>query len=377
MISDESLKRKADQLSPPVNEVQKRYLWDQESILRQNKFHLLSHLDRQVSGENPTNSQTTPTVTSTVKIPPIFLHDAQNYQEVITDIKKIVKESFTTTYKVNNLRINLTNAEDYRNLTKYYNEHKLKFYTYQNPESRPLSVVIKNVPLSLTNEDIEEELKLKKLPVQKITRLLNKEKHPLPIVVVDLTPEEDAKEILNLNRLAYAVVTVEQRRKTQNIPQCYRCQRYGHTKNYCQLEYRCVKCLGNHFYKDCPKNPNTPPTCVNCGEHHSANFRGCKSYIELKQAQSRNHRINVQPSTANSSSTRKLFNYAPVDPTKTYANATSQLPNQTPSTSPTASSETSLLNKILNFILNLITPHLQQIKTFLLNHIIPNLFNGS
>lgn len=49
---------------------------------------------------------------------------------------------------------------------------------------------------------------------------------------------------------------------SSQIPQCRRCQGFGHTKNYCSMDFRCVTCLGSHYYKDCPKNKDTSPTCV-------------------------------------------------------------------------------------------------------------------
>ena len=38
------------------------------------------------------------------------------------------------------------------------------------------------------------------------------------------------------------------------IPQCVRCQRYGHSKNVCRKNPRCVKCKKtNHCTQDSPR----------------------------------------------------------------------------------------------------------------------------
>lgn len=56
------------------------------------------------------------------KIPPIFLQLPLNYNEVLNDIKKTAKNEFTTLNTSKSLKINLTTEDDYRALTKLYNE---------------------------------------------------------------------------------------------------------------------------------------------------------------------------------------------------------------------------------------------------------------
>lgn len=103
-------------------------------------------------------------------------------------------------------------------------------------------VILRNVPISLSDEEIKTELISKSLLIQKITRLLNKDKIPMPLVVVELTNNDEATEIFNLTNLLYSIISVEPRKKSRDTPQCTNCQRYGHTKNYGKLEPRCVKC---------------------------------------------------------------------------------------------------------------------------------------
>ena len=55
--------------------------------------------------------------------------------------------------------------------------------------------------------------------------------------------------------------------------QCYNCQRLGHTANYCKAKKRCLKCSGNHTYKDCKIDTQK---CANCGNNHMANSRICQ-----------------------------------------------------------------------------------------------------
>lgn len=148
-----------------------------------------------------------------------------------------------------------------------------------------MPVVIRNIPISVTEKEIENELKVK-YNIKKVTRLLNKDKKPIPICAVEIIKDGKELDIFKLERLVYSVVEVQPRRKSSNISQCTRCQRYGHTKNYCKLE-------------------------------HTANYRGCSYYVKIKklrmQTQAQN---NITNNVSNRINTNKYI------PGKSYANAT-------------------------------------------------------
>lgn len=366
----QQLKRKSDVLSPPINETQKRYVWTPNNLLTKNRFYPLSTQDSD-NQETSANTQNTK-----LKIPPIFLHSAENYQEVIRDINGITKAEFTTKYSSNQLRINLTSADDYRELTRYYDTNKIEYHTFQNPSNRPLSVVIKGIPLSVSEDEIKDELTEKDFTIISVTRLLNRNKFPLPICAIDLPATESSADIYKVTTILQSIVTVEPRRKSATIPQCHRCQRVGHTKNYCALKPRCVKCTGEHMTSACTKKQGVPPTCVNCGENHPANYRGCKYHKEQRD----------QRPQAGRPPTRPIFNRVNYNPTdqRTYAQATTNLNNRSmPNTttnnlqqSQPMTSSSSIVNDILQALKELITPIMSQIKTFIINTLIPNLLNG-
>lgn len=370
-----SQKRTSDHLSPPINEVQKKYQWNPECLLSKNKYYLPDHLEPSGSSESQQRAEK---AVKTVKIPAIFLHGPVNHKEVIADIKNLTKAEFSTSLSATSLKISLTAEDDYRALVKHYAANKVEFHSFQNPSEKPHSVVIKNVPPSLTEEDLQKELAIYNLPILKITRLLNKDKTPMPVCAVDLTANEKANEIYKVNKICYSIVSVEPRRKSRNIPQCHRCQRFGHTKNYCALEPRCVKCQGKHLYTECDKKKNDPPVCTNCGEGHPANYRGCKYYMQSSNVRN----IPRQNNTQNIAANTNLQTKAGPSQRKTYANVTnnnnSSSPNQQSNTAQnTPSSQTpSVINTILTFLLNFIQPYIEEIKKFLITNLLPNLFNG-
>jgi hypothetical protein len=67
----------------------------------------------------------------------------------------------------------------------------------------------------------------------------------------------------------------------KNIPQCARCQQYGHTRSYCNKPFACVKCGGPHNSKDCSKRKDTPAKCALCGGNHPANYKDCEHYNNI------------------------------------------------------------------------------------------------
>lgn len=161
----------------------------------------------------------------------------------------------------------------------------------------------------------------------------------------------------------HSIVTVETRKKSTNMPQCHRCQRFGHTKNYCTLPPRCVKCAGNHSHTECNKLNKEKPKCVNCGGEHAASYRGCSHHIELQQKRMIN---------------KPHLNNPIVNPAQTYANRVRNVlnTNSIPSNLTTLPSEQSQSASLIKTLLELITPYLPLIKEFIINSILPLLFNG-
>lgn len=196
---DTSQKRRAD---AELQNQSKKY---QCNFLTPNRFAPLSNIDDQ-----PTTSQDNQIEP---KIPPIFLYEVNDYQEIIKDIKTIAKNNFTTRQNgPNTIKINTTTINDFRSLTMFYDSQKVKFFTFKPPDNKLFSVVIKNVPLSLTENEIKTELE-QTYNIYKVVRLQNKFKDPIPVCAVDLKKDEKSSRILNLNNLFHAIVTVEPRRK--------------------------------------------------------------------------------------------------------------------------------------------------------------------
>ena len=70
--------------------------------------------------------------------------------------------------------------------------------------------------------------------------------------------------------------------RNQQVLQCFGCQKYGHTKQYCRRNRACTYCAGSHKLLDCSvKNKKAHTKCANCGLKYFVFNRIC----EKKQKQ--------------------------------------------------------------------------------------------
>ncbi|MFS1563431.1 MAG: hypothetical protein ACL7AX_07525 [Candidatus Arsenophonus phytopathogenicus] len=77
--------------------------------------------------------------------------------------------------------------------------------------------------------------------VRSITNVLSYDKKKLPLFFVDLEPSTKIDFIFQIENQLHSKITIEEEpRKIRQIVQCHRCQKFGHTKNVCNLVTQCV-----------------------------------------------------------------------------------------------------------------------------------------
>jgi hypothetical protein len=133
-------------------------------------------------------------------------------------------------------------------------EKNIIHHTYQLKENRAFRIVIKHLHFSTNLQEIEQELNKEGHKVRNILNARSQmTKEPFNLFFVDLEPATNNKEIYKLARLQNKTTATEPPRKAKGIPQCMQCQRYGHTRSYCNKPYVCVKCGGSHTTQSCKK----------------------------------------------------------------------------------------------------------------------------
>jgi hypothetical protein len=101
---------------------------------------------------------------------------------------------------------------------------------------------------------------------------------------IDIKPHDNNKEIYKINTLLNTIVQFEAPYAKREFLQCMRCQKFGHTKNYCTKNPRCVKRAEEHLNNECPRKVRDDNVkCVNCNEKHLTNYRGYMVHKQLQQ----------------------------------------------------------------------------------------------
>lgn len=224
--------------------------------------------------------------------------------ETFSDLRKLIKicefpPVIVNKPRSNEMAVSTATLTDYRKLQGALEKENFSFYTFKDPEAvPPIKAVIRHLPITASVGDIKEELtddfhKFSVLNVAQMRKNGQPNGAPLPLFVVTLKNEPHSKEIKNLRTLLYVRISVEDFHKP-NVPmQCYTCQRYHHVSSQCKIPPRCVKCAGDHLTSTCEKSKETPSKCANCGDTHTASYRGCPAYKYAKKAYS--HKLRSSP----------------------------------------------------------------------------------
>lgn len=248
------------------------------------------------------------------KPPPIFVDGVEDIKPLITELNIAAKGNYTTKAITNKqVKIEPKDSQTYTNIIKMLKEKSTQYHTYKAKQDKSFRVVLKNVHHSTDVEDIKQSIQALGHEVTNVWNIKQQRSNsPLPMFFIDLKQNESNKDIYKVKLLMNTSVTFEAPHARRDIPQCMRCQYYGHTKNFCNKNPRCVKCIGNHLTKDCPRKTKSEEVrCVNCNENHPANYKGCIVHKQLQQK--------LYPQLRSKSEPPKYFRTQYVQPNITYA----------------------------------------------------------
>lgn len=327
-----------------------------------NSFDVLT-----VSDQMDDNSSASPA--NEPKPPPIFVSEVSNVNKMIQVIESVLcrEEYYYKCLTQNKVRINPKTSRAYRALVKKLTELNVNFHTFQLKQERAFRVVLKNMHYSTDVDDIVSAIEHYGHKVRNISNVKSfQTKAPLSMFFIDLEPSKNNKEIYNIEFLLNAKILFEPPRKKNDVVQCKKCQRYGHTKTYCWYPFRCVKCAQNHETSTCNKDLAIPPKCVLCDGQHPANYKGCNVYKNIKnkafpplRQQPHVPRATEETTSASAIPQRK---FDKIQVGKSFAQATKQCSN---STEDKESNLTKIIDTFFNRFEKLIEQQAQQINTFI------------
>lgn len=224
------------------------------------------------------------------KPPPIIIDKKESYGNIYRLLATngfVVKSKLLSTKET---KINLEEEEAYRRVTGIFNEKGISWHSYENKLDRPIRVIAKGISPTFDTEMIKNDLYQRKYKIINVENILKKTvtenrktNIKLPVHMLTFSKEEDINKIYEIKDILGMRVEIQSVKRPKLIPQCKRCQEFGHTQKYCHKVPKCVRCAEQHFTKECSKSKQNTPICANCGEKHPANYRGCKVAVTLQK----------------------------------------------------------------------------------------------
>ena len=139
-----------------------------------------------------------------------------------------------------------------------------------------LSIVLLRVHPSITDEELENELKIK-------AKRLIAAKTNTPTWKVRLQCESPEQKNQLLGKgvfIAGLRYKAEEYKSAERPLQCFKCGELGHMSYNCVKTDKCLKCAGPHSTKGCTED--TVKKCSNCGGDHTANSHECPLIKQAK-----------------------------------------------------------------------------------------------
>lgn len=145
-----------------------------------------------------------------LEIPPIYLYDISNYDEFYEWIANSISDYYSISHDDDSVKLILSSVQDYRSLILSFETHKIRYLTFNYPIEDPLSLVIHNIPIHVSEDMIYNELISLQYDIVSVTRLGNQYFYPIPSVSVLLA--KPAIKICSINRLLNYDVLIEPRK---------------------------------------------------------------------------------------------------------------------------------------------------------------------
>ena len=146
------------------------------------------------------------------------------------------------------------------------------------PKSQQIThqVIITNVDVEVTQEEMEEILHRQSLPFKMVKRIHSRARDaPTKLIRLIVNDEATKKRLLrdgiNLDQAHYkCILSHEDSNSFPKVTQCFKCQQLGdHLSGTCTKEQKCVLCSGPHRKSEC-KETKESFCCANCSGCHAA-----------------------------------------------------------------------------------------------------------
>lgn len=257
------------------------------SILSDKAASDASRNNENVEADHISELQTQRTEPAQRDPPPIVVSGVTSTIRAVEDLKAAGIRTFSIQKVRDGIKIFPADMETHSNIKTFLTHSRTQFHTYSTG-NRPQTqkFVLYGLDVDHDIEDVKTTLEEKARGILDVRRLRKSDqdgkKTDLPIVLLTTTMDTNISEIAEIRHINYVRFHIKPYKGRQSVLQCYRCQQFGHTKNYCARAVVCVRCAGTHLITECPRQ-TTPLKCVNCKEAHVASFSGCKVRIAFQE----------------------------------------------------------------------------------------------
>lgn len=233
------------------------------------------------------------------KIPPFEVDELPNFLVHLQAIQKQLGFRPNARPLRKGMRFLPATTHEYRIVQNYFSEivktdPTVKLgHTYSLKSERPHKVAVRGLPYEIPSGALIAEL-------ESITGIKPTHTRPIPprkgrgrtthYVQFPHLPRDALDRLYKTNFLLLLPVEVREWHKVGGLPQCHRCQRFGHASVNCFRDIRCVRCAGNHPASECDRE-NNALKCSNCGRPHASNDYRCPDY----KSEARRRGVSLQP----------------------------------------------------------------------------------
>lgn len=209
--------------------------WLSKTIISENPFNPLA------TDEDTENNTQKVCEEKISKSPPIFVSGVEDIGPLTKLLEEIDGKNYSLKILANNqVKILPSMSEKYLPIIEALKKKKTEFYTYQRKQDKSYKAVLRNMHPSTDLEDLKAAIEEYEHKVTRITNIRERTtQKPLPLFIIEIEPKDNNKSIYNIDKLLNIIVSFEPLRKKREIPQCQKCQGYGHIKTTA-LKVRCV-----------------------------------------------------------------------------------------------------------------------------------------
>ncbi|KAL1138509.1 hypothetical protein AAG570_008572 [Ranatra chinensis] len=234
-------------------------------------------------------------------MPPIVVNGTINdVKSFLASCQRVTKTRVTIKNTGRTTQVFAGSKEDHTALRELFVKNNLLYHTYAFKGERRKKWVIHGLTASAPVGEILEDVRQTIPGAVQVIQMTKTDgdgrKRVLPTFILITNAGVTQKEFKNLVIYSH-YVQVQKYTTEEAVTQCYRCQLFGHSSRYCNLQQKCVRCAGNHRASECDRE-KIKPKCANCKEAHVASYKTCQArtrYVESRESKRKKETYHIPP----------------------------------------------------------------------------------